>query len=87
MQLDASPRVSAERIKRIQDVFGMFAWYALAVDPTMEATMSLVASCQTNVTKNFEEEVKQFLDYCVPHPNTGVWFLASKMILCLHSDA
>ena len=31
-------------------------------------------------------EVKQFLDYCASHPNATVRFLASDMILVLHSD-
>ena len=28
-----------------------------------------------------------FLDYCATHPNSGVRFVASDMILALHSDA
>ena len=34
-----------------------------------------------------EKEVKQFLDYCETHPNAGVRFVASYMMLALHSDA
>ena len=84
---DASPRVDAARIKRIQDVVGTFAWYGRAVDPTMGATMSSIASRQSKATENLEAEVKQFLDYCHTHPNAGVRFMASDMVLCLHSDA
>ena len=39
-----SPTISPARGKRIQDVVGTFAWYAIAVDPTMEATMISIAS-------------------------------------------
>ena len=31
--------------------------------------------------------MKQFLDYCATHPNAGVRFVASDMMLALHSDA
>ena len=41
---DTSRRISAERIRHIQDVVGTFAWYSTAVDPTMAVTMSSIAS-------------------------------------------
>ena len=84
---DTSPRISAEKIKHIQDVVGTFAWYARACDPTMAATLSSIATRQSKATTNLEAEVKQFLDYCHTHPNAGVRFVASDMILALHSDA
>ena len=86
-QRDTTPRVSADRVRRVQDVVGTFAWYARAVDPTMAATMSSIASRQATATEQLEEEVKQFLDYCATHPNAGVRFMASDMVLCLHSDS
>ena len=86
-QHDTSPYISADRIKRIQDVVGTFAWYARACDPTMAATLSSIATRQTKATTNLEGEVKQFLDYCATHPNAGVRFVASDMVLALHSDA
>ena len=84
---DTSPQISAERIRHIQDVVGTFAYYSRAVDPTMAATMSSIASRQSSATEKLEEEVKQFLDYCATHPNAGVRFVASDMIMALHSDA
>jgi len=84
---DTSPLISAERIRKIQEVVGTFAWYSRAVDPTMAATMSSIASRQSRGTEDLEQEVKQFLDYCATHPNAGVRFVASDMILALHSDA
>ena len=53
----------------------------------MAATMSSIAPRQSKATEKLEEEVKHFLDYCATNPNSGVWFLASDMILALHSDA
>ena len=65
---------------------GTFAWYSRAVDPTMAATMSSIAAGNSKGTENLEKEVKQFLDYCATHPNAGVRFVASDMMLALHSD-
>ena len=84
---DTSPAISPSRIKRIQDVVGTFAWYSRAVNPTMAATMSYITSRQSKGTENLEKEVNKFLDYCAIHPNAGVIFVASDMMLALHSDA
>ena len=53
----------------------------------MADTMSSIASQKSKGTENLEKEVKQFLDYCATHPNDGVIFVASDMMLALHSDA
>ena len=49
--------------------------------------MSSIAYRKSKATEKLEEEVKHFLDYCATNPNSGVWFLASDMILALHSYA
>lgn len=64
---DTSPRVSAARIKHTHDVIHTFAWYGRAVNPTMAATMSSIASRQSKATEGLEDEVRQFLDYCHTH--------------------
>ena len=84
---DTSSAISPACIKRIQDVVGTFAWYSRAVYSTMAATMSYIASRQSEGTENMEKEVNQFLDYCATHPNDRVRFVASDMMLTLHSDA
>ena len=86
-QTDTTPKLSAEGIKAIQEIVGMFNWYSRAADPTMTRTLSSIAARQTKATTKVREEVKQFLDYCASHPNATVRFLASDMILALHSDA
>ena len=53
----------------------------------MAATLSSIASRQSKATTDLDDEVKQFLDYCHTHPNAGVRFVASDMVLSLHSDA
>ena len=49
--------------------------------------MSSIALRQSKGTEQLEGEVKQFLEYCATHPNSGVRFVASYMLLALHSDA
>jgi len=86
-QTDTTPTLSADGIKAIQEVVGMFSWYSRAADPTMAKTLSSIAARQSKATTKVKEEVKQFLDYCASHPNATVRFIASDMVLTLHSDA
>ena len=66
---------------------GAFAWYAGATDPTMSKTLSSIAGRQAQATEDLEKEVKHFMDYCATHPDAVVRFMASEMILALHSGA
>ena len=84
---DTAPYISAAKVKCIQEIVGTFAWYARACDPTMAATLSAFATRQSKATTDLEAEVNHFLDYCATHPNAGVRFVASDMLLALHSDA
>jgi len=84
---DTSPKISLEGIRRIQEIVGTFAWYSAATDPTMARTLSSIAGRQSNATEQVKAEVKQFLDYCATHGDARVRFIASDMILALHSDA
>ena len=85
--LDTSPQISKEGIRRIQEIVGTFAWYSAATDPTMAKTLSSIAGRQAKATEQLKKEVKHFLDYCATHPDARVRFVASDMILALHSDA
>ena len=85
--IDTSAKLSKEGIEQIQMIVGAFAWYAGATDPTMAKTLSSIAGRQAQATENLEKEVKQFMDYCSTHPDAVVRFMASEMILALHSDA
>eukprot|EP00957_Ditylum_brightwellii_P199663 15220773-Ditylum_brightwellii.AAC.1 len=74
-------------IKRVQDIVGTLLYYLQAVNPTLHAALSTIAPQQINATKKTEEACHQLLDYVATHPNAAVWFLASNMILTVHSDA
>ena len=53
----------------------------------MARTLSSIASRQSKGAEKLEEEVRHFLEYCATHHNSGVIFMASDMILALHSGA
>ena len=59
----------------------------MAADPTIAKTLSSIAGRQADATEDLDKEVKHFMDYVATHPETIVRFLASDMILALHSDA
>eukprot|EP00957_Ditylum_brightwellii_P177918 13551918-Ditylum_brightwellii.AAC.1 len=51
------------------------------------ASLSSVASEQADGTEEITKACKQLLDYCYTHPYATLHFLASDMILTVHSDA
>ena len=61
-------------------------WYANATDPTMSKTLSSIANKQAKGTEKVKQECDHFLDYCYTHPDARVRYLASDMILTIHSD-
>ena len=65
---------------------GTIAWYARATNPTIAKTLSSIAGRQEKATEGLQEEVKHFLDYCHTHTDAAVRYMASDMILAMHSD-
>ena len=84
--VNTSPNLAKDRIRHIQDVVGTLLYYARAVDPTLLATLSQIASRQSTVTEEVATTIKQLLDYVATHPNAGIRYVASGMILNLYSD-
>jgi len=82
-----SPPLSNEDAKYIQAVSGTLLYYARAVDPTILLALSSIATEQAKPTENTREKVKQLLDYCATQEDAIITYKASKMILCIHSDA
>ena len=85
--VDTSSQLEKERIHHIQDFFGTLLYYSRAVDTTLLATLSQIASRQPTATEEVATMIKQLLDYVATHSNTGIRYVASDMILNLHSDA
>ena len=84
---DDSPPLSKADKKFVQEVVGVFLYYARAVNLTMLAALGSLVSEQSSPTENTMKEVLLFLDYAATHPDAIVTFHASDMILAVHSDA
>ena len=84
---DTSPALSAKDKTLVQEVIGVFLYYARAVDCTMLPALGSLASQQANPTEKTMNLVKHFLDYTVSNPNATITYRASDMVLAAHSDA
>eukprot|EP00804_Cyclotella_cryptica_P028355 CCRYP_016413-RA/>CCRYP_016413-RA protein AED:0.25 eAED:0.25 QI:0/0/0/1/1/1/3/0/885 len=71
----------------IQEVIGVFLYYARAVDCTMLPALGSLATQQLAPTQNTMSKIHQFLDYAMTHPDAMITYRASNMILAVHSDA
>ena len=85
--IDTSPQLAKDCIRHIQDVVGTLLYYTRAVDPTLLTTLSQIASRHSTATEEVATMIKQLLDYVATHSNSGIRYVASDMILNLHSDA
>lgn len=84
---DKSPLLDKDKKKFIQEVTGVFLFYARAVDSTMLVALSAIAAEQAAPTENTLRKVNQFLDYAATHPDAAITYKASNMVLAIHSDA
>lgn len=84
---DPKPVLPPDRIKRIQQIIGTIMYYARAVDITTLVALSSIATKQTKATENTENRVTQLLDYLYTHKDATIRYVASDMILNIHSDA
>jgi len=86
-EVDTSQKLDKKDKKFIQEVTGVFLFYARAVDNTMLVALSAIASEQAEPTVNTMIKTKHFLDYAATHPDAVLTFRASDMVLAVHSDA
>jgi hypothetical protein len=85
--IDNTAQLPADRIKRIQEIVGVFLFYARAVDPTMITSINKIGSVQAKPTVAVEQAADRFLQYAATWPNAQVVYHASDMHLICHSDA
>ena len=76
---DSSPLLDKAKKKFVQEVTGVFLFYARAVDSTMLVALSAIAAEQGAPTENTLTKVNQFLDYAVTHPDATVTYKASNI--------
>jgi hypothetical protein len=82
-----SPTLAPEGKKWIQQVVGALMYYARAVDPTLMAAISSLASQQATSTEDTATKLLQLLNYCATHPNATLRCHARDIILNIHSNA
>ena len=87
MVKDATPPLNKTEIKQVQEIVGTLLYYGRAVDPTLLAALSTIASLQSNGTKAVSDACSDILDYVATHPNAGIRYQACDMILAVHTDA
>jgi hypothetical protein len=87
IQDESLPLSNINDIKFIQEVIGVFLYYARAVDATMIVTLNKLASRQANPTAALLNDVHIFLQYAATHRDARVVFYPSSMTLMTHSDA
>jgi hypothetical protein len=84
--VDTLSALSSQQKTFMQEVIGVFLYYAQAVDCTMLTALGSLATQQANPTKNTLARINQFLDYALSHPDAGITDQASDMVLAVHSD-
>ncbi len=78
--------LSAVEIQELQEIVGVFLFYARAVDPTMLTAINKIASRQSKATSLIRKEVDRFLQYASKYPDATMRVHASNMKLVGHSD-
>ena len=87
MNTDISQTISDERRRVIQQIVGVFMYYARAVDGTMLCEANKLASKQARPTADVERDAYQLLHYAGTKPMAAVTFRPSDMKLRITSDA
>jgi hypothetical protein len=83
---DTLDPLSKEEKTCVQEVIGMFLYYARCVNALMLPALGMLTTQQASPTKNTMEKIKQFFDFAVMHPDAVVTYHASNMVLAGHSD-
>jgi hypothetical protein len=86
-QFDNSPELNKKMTTRLQEIIGVFLYYARAVDNTTHVALGTLAAAQAHVTTVTMEAAVHLLNYAAKHPNATLRYHASNMILHIHSDA
>jgi hypothetical protein len=84
---DCSPPLSPPEIKRLQQIVGVFLYYASAIDCTMKVAVSQLGSSQAHATQAVAADADRLMQYAGTWPNATLVYQASDMCLHIHSDA
>jgi hypothetical protein len=84
---DTSASLLPERIKHVQKIIGSLLYYAQAVDNKLLVALNAISAQQAKATVHKEQLVETLLNYVATHPNYGIVYRVSDMVLCAHADA
>ena len=74
-------------IRRFQTIVGALICIGRAVNNNLYVALSAIVFQQASATEDTNKEIHQLLDYCATHPDYGILYKSSDMILTGHSDA
>ena len=84
---DNSEQLDAGGLARIQRIIGTLLFYGRAINSTLVVALGTLSATQSKGTAATAQAITQLLNYCATHPDTTIWFIASKMHLHIHSNA
>jgi hypothetical protein len=83
---DNTPLIDKTQITRTQQVLGTLLYWARSIKPTIIPESSVLSSEQAAAAETTIEILAQLLNYCATNPNATIQYVASDMVLHIHSD-
>jgi hypothetical protein len=84
---DTTDSMDKDQTLTLQKVCGQSLLYGRAADPTMLHELNRLATAQTKGTQATMTEMIHFLNYAAWRPGSKIRYVASDMVLHVHSDA
>ena len=85
--LDTAEYLSDKETNLVQQVWGTFLYYAIAINDTILPALSYISSEQSKATINTSKQVDKLLNYLASNTQAEIQYRASGMKLSIHSDA
>ena len=83
---DSSIPLSPKDITRVQEIVGVFLYYARCIDARMLPAVNDIASCQSDLRVSIWDKVDRLLAYASTHSDAQLELRACDMILHIQSD-
>ena len=83
---DSSAPLDSSGIKNVQETIGVLLYHARALNSPLLAALNTLGAEQASATENSIIALTKLLDYCANYPNPTLRFVASDMVLRIHSD-
>ena len=83
---DTIPSLDDKGINRVQGIVGALIYAGRAVSKKLLVALSEIGAQQAEATKETSDAIEQLLDYVATHPDDGILFRKSDMILVAYTD-